>query len=149
MIEYLGNRELLKQRKTAFLASGTIPPEEVLPAYDWAKHTGREGHCVVSGFSSHLEQQVLAFLQKGIGAIILVLGRRMYKHVPEQLQPLLDAGRLLIIAVTDTPRQSKATAFARNRNVCQLADEIVMVGVTENSSLAQLKGEFSDKVVEL
>ena len=46
-MEYLGNKELLKQHKTAFLASSTIPPDMVLKCYDWAtaKHEG----CVVSG----------------------------------------------------------------------------------------------------
>jgi hypothetical protein len=49
-MEHLGNRELLKQQKTAFLASGTIAPDEVLRCYDWA--TGKHEGCVVSGFSS-------------------------------------------------------------------------------------------------
>lgn len=49
-MEYLGNRELLKQQKTAFLASGTIAPDVVLRCYDWA--TGEHEGCVVSGFSS-------------------------------------------------------------------------------------------------
>ena len=29
-IQYLGNKELLKQQKTTFLASSTIPPDMVL-----------------------------------------------------------------------------------------------------------------------
>ena len=42
-------QKLLKQQKTAFLASSTIPPDMVLKCYDWAttKHEGR----VVSGFT--------------------------------------------------------------------------------------------------
>ena len=41
-IQYLGNQELLKLQKTAFLASNTIPIEMVLKCYDWAsgKHDG-------------------------------------------------------------------------------------------------------------
>ena len=35
-IEYHGNKELLNQHKTAFLASSTIPPDMVLECYDWA-----------------------------------------------------------------------------------------------------------------
>ena len=56
--------------KTAFLASSTIPPEMVLKCYDWAtaKHEG----CVVSGFSSKLEQDVLHFLLKAKCPIILL-----------------------------------------------------------------------------
>ena len=58
-MEHLGNRELLKQQKTAFLASDTIAPDVVLRCYDWA--TGEHEGCVVSGFSSKLEQDVLHF----------------------------------------------------------------------------------------
>ena len=35
-VEYLGNEDLLKVPKTAFLASSTIPPDMVLKCYDWA-----------------------------------------------------------------------------------------------------------------
>ncbi len=49
-IQYLGNQELLKLQKTAFLASNTIPIEMVLKCYDWA--TGKHDGCVISGFSS-------------------------------------------------------------------------------------------------
>ena len=97
-MDYLGNIELLNQPKTAFLASSTIPTDMVLRCYDWAQQMCREGKCVISGFSSHLEKKVLHFLIKGNQPIILVLAREMYKRVPEELQPLLDNGRLLVIA---------------------------------------------------
>ena len=35
-VEYLGNRELLKLKNTAFLASSTISSETKLRCYDWA-----------------------------------------------------------------------------------------------------------------
>ena len=35
-IKFLGNKELLKMHKSAFLASNTIPIEMVLKCYDWA-----------------------------------------------------------------------------------------------------------------
>jgi len=53
-MDYLGNTELLTMPKTAFLASGTIAPDVVLRCYDWA--TDEHEGCVVSGFSSKLEQ---------------------------------------------------------------------------------------------
>ena len=86
-IQYLGNQELLKLQKTAFLASSTIPPEMVLRCYDWA--AGNHDGCVVSGFSSKLEKDVLHFLLKSKCPIILVLARRMYRDIPEELKNLL------------------------------------------------------------
>lgn len=142
-MEYLGNKELLKLKKIAFLASSTIPPDMVLKCYDWAteKHNG----CIVSGFSSKLEQDVLYFLAKGKQPLILVLARKMYKQIPPDLQALLDDNRLLIISVSNSPRQSKATAFERNKYICEIAEQILFVGVTEKSSLYPLYNNYSHK----
>lgn len=57
-MEYHGNQELLKLKKTAFLASTTIPLDMVLKCYDWAASQGT-GDCIISGFSSKLEQDVM------------------------------------------------------------------------------------------
>ena len=82
--EYLGNQELLKLQKTAFLASSNIATETVLQVYDWATDMRSSGECVISGFNSKLEQDVLHFLLKGSQPIILVLARRMYKIIPKK-----------------------------------------------------------------
>ena len=143
-VEYLGNRELLKLKKTAFLASSTISSETVLRCYDWATEMRNRGECVVSGFSSKLEQDVLHFLLKGSQPIIIVLARRMYRNIPDELKEPLAQNRLLIISVSNAVRQSKVTAMARNRYVCEMADKIFFVGVTEQSSLYAFKKEFEN-----
>ena len=143
-MEYLGNTELLSMPKTAFLASSTIPPDVVLRCYDWA--TGKHEGCVVSGFSSKLEQDVLHFLLKAKTPVIMVLARRMYKEIPEELKVPLEQGRLLIISTSTAARQSRTTALARNRYICELADQIMMVGVTDGSSLFGLQKEFRNKL---
>lgn len=148
-MDYLGNVELLNVSKTAFLASSTIPPDMVLKCYDWAVMMANEGRCVISGFSSHLEREVLHFLMKGHQPIILVLARQMYKQIPPELQPLLDENRLLIISVSNAVRQSKTTAHARNRYICEIADQILFVGVNEKSSLYPLITYHRDRLVTL
>lgn len=148
-MEYLGNKELLKLSPIAFLASSTIPPDKVLKCYDWAIKMADEGRCVISGFSSYLEREVLHFLSKGKQPIVLVLARQMYKQIPAELQQLLDENRLLIISVSNSPRQSKATAFERNKYICELANQILFVGVTEKSSLYPLYKDYSQKLCTL
>ena len=145
-VEYLGNQKLLKLKKTAFLASSTISSETVLRCYDWATEMRNRGECVVSGFSSKLEQDVLHFLLKGSQPIIIVLARRMYKVIPNELKEPLAQNRLLIISVSNAIRQSKVTAMARNRYVCEMADRILFVGVTEQSSLYPYKKEYRNKL---
>ena len=146
-MEYLGNKELLKQPKTAFLASSTIPLDMVLRCYDWAtaKHEG----CVVSCFSSKLERDVLHFLIKAKCPTILVLARRMYSTLPDELKEPVEQGRMLIISTTDATRQSRATALSRNRYICELADELLFVGVSEESSLFPLKEKYQSKLTQL
>lgn len=149
MITYLGNKDLLNMSKTAFLASNTIPIDMVLRCYDWAQKNSIGKDCIISGFSSHLEERVLHFLKKGTCPIIIVLARKMYKRVPEELLPLLERGRLLILSVSATSRQSRSTAFIRNKFICEQADRIVMVGVSSTSSLFPLSNEFKSKLVSL
>ena len=81
----LGNIELLKLPKTAFLCSRRAPASAVLKRYDWATAMREAGLCVVSGFHSPLERDVLHFLLKGRQPVILVLGRAMYKQLPKEL----------------------------------------------------------------
>ena len=148
-MDYLGNKEILELPKTAFLASSTIPTDIVLRCYDWAQQASRGSECIVSGFSSHLEREVLHFLMKGTCPIILVLAREMYKQIPTELQPLLDANRLLIISKSNAARQSKATALARNKYICEMADKILFVGVTEKSSLYSLREKYKNKLSKI
>ena len=148
-MDCLGNRDLLNLPKTAFLASSTIPTDMVLRCYDWATQMAKGEQCVVSGFSSHLEKEVLHFLMKGRCPIILVLAREMYRQIPSELQPLLDAHRLLVISVSKAARQSKATAHARNKYICEIADKILFVGVTEKSSLYPLTDSYKNKHINL
>lgn len=84
-------------------------------------------------------------LMKGTCPIILVLAREMYKQIPSDFQSLLDDNRLLIISISKAVRQSKATALARNRHICEMADNILFVGVTESSSLYPLAKEYNNK----
>ena len=147
-IDYLGNIELLNCSKTGFLASSTISPDMVLKCYDWAVQMTKEKQCVISGFSSHLEQEVFHFLAQGKQPIILVLARRMYKNVPNELQALLDSNRLLIISISQAVRQSKATAYARNKYICDIANHILFVGVNEQSSLFKLASDYHQKSIK-
>ena len=146
-IQFLGNKELLNLPKTAFLASSTIPPDMVLKCYDWA--AGQHEGCVVSGFSSKLEKDVLHFLLKAKCPIILVLARKMYKKLPEELKEPLEQGRLLIISTTNSPRQSKQTAFERNKYICELVNSIFFVGVNPQSSLQPLYDKYIEKTIRI
>ena len=148
-LEQLGNKDLLQLPKTAFLASNTFSSEVVLKCYDWATEMRRQGRCVISGFSSKLEKDVLHFLLKGEQPIIMVLARQMYKVVPADLKEALEQKRLLIISTSNAARQSRATALARNKYVCEMAEQIVLVGTDASLGLRTLAEAFRAKTCEL
>lgn len=146
-LEYLGNKGLLKLHKTAFLASNTISSETVLRCYDWATEMREQGRCVISGFNSKLEKDVLHFLLKGDQPIIMVLARQMYKVLPTNLKEALEQNRLLVISTSQAVRQSRATALARNKFVCEIADEIMLIEAAEGNSLFELTEPYKGKIV--
>ena len=148
-MEYLGNKELLNLKKTAFLASSTIPLDMVLKCYDWAAGKHEEGQCVISGFSSKLERDVLHFLIKAKCPVIMVLARRMYSNIPEELKEPIEQGRLLIISTFNSPRQTRVTAQLRNKYVCTISDKVLIVTANSKSSLVPLSMEFKLKQISI
>lgn len=144
-LKHLGNKDLLKLPKTAFLASNTFSSEIVLRCYDWATEMSRQGHCVVSGFSSKLEKDVLHFLLKGKSPIIVVLARRMYVKLPEDWRNPINEGRMLVVASCPAPRQSRQTAALRNHYIADISEKIFLAGVSERSSLQRIVKEYPNK----
>ena len=144
-MEYQGNTNLLTLPKVGFLAASKVSSAEVMCCYDWAVQQAGRQHCVVSGFSSRLEQDVLHFLLKGTCPIIVVLARRMYKELPDEWQASIDNGRMLIVSSSNSPRQSRETAQQRNHYVAEITDTLYLAGATPTSTLFQLKQSFPDK----
>src|SRR5688572_10591413 len=93
----IGNIEILKKSKTAFLCSRKVPSSVVLKCYDWAVEQREKGNCVISGFHSQLEKDVLHYLLKGKQPIIIALARGLKEKIEPDLQKPLEEGRLLIV----------------------------------------------------
>lgn len=139
-IQYRGNIELLQLPKTAFLSSRNISPPSVMACYDWATQQRSAGRCIISGFHSQIEKDVLHFLLKGTQPVIMVLGRSLYKKLPEELIKPLEENRLLIVSVVSqtTNRQSVESAMIRNKYIIENADEVVFGSLDPNGMLNQL-----------
>ena len=145
MIEYLGNTELLKCRKTAFFAPGKISVGSVMPCYDWATSMARSGECVISGFNSRLECDVWNFLERGSQPLIIVLTRSKFKVVPKKYRPLLDAGRLLIIFLGYGSHPCREYAARRNEYVASISDRLVFASINPESSLYPIYTKYKQK----
>ena len=132
------NKELLDRKTIAFLSSRTIATDKVMACYDWATSLNAETDCVVSGFQSPIEQDVLHFLLKNRIPVIVVLARAMYKQIPEELEEAYNDGRVLFISISNNTRVNKATASIRNRYVVDLAQEVLFGMLAEKSSLNEI-----------
>jgi predicted Rossmann fold nucleotide-binding protein DprA/Smf involved in DNA uptake len=140
MIQTLGNTDLLKQPKTAFLCSRKVPASVVLKCYDWAIEQRDNGNCVISGFHSQIEKEVLHYLLKGKQPIILVLARGLKEKLEPEFEKPLEQGRLLIITPFDKSikRVTEQTAETRNKLMTDLADQITIGYASPGGQLEEL-----------
>jgi predicted Rossmann fold nucleotide-binding protein DprA/Smf involved in DNA uptake len=137
---YLGDIAILNQPKVAFLSSRKISSATVLKCFDWATEQRDKDACVISGYHSPLEKDVLHFLLKGLQPVILVLGRSIYKQLPNYLHKPLDTGRLLIVSPVSQSiqRQSVQSCTTRNKYIINNADEVVFGSLDEKGNLYPL-----------
>ena len=137
-MNYLGNISLLDQPKHGFLCSRCTKSSVILPCLDWAVSHAHGDAVVMSTFHSEMEDAVLDMLLPGTCPIIIVLGRSLYKVVPEKLRPALDSGRLLIVSISNQGRISRESAFAANEYICNNSDSITFGYLSQDSSLRTL-----------
>ncbi len=138
--EYNGNIKLLELPKTAFLCSRKVPATVVLKCYDWAIEQRNKGICIISGFQSQIEKDVLHYLMKGKQPIIIALARGLKQKPEPAFQHAIDKGRLLIITPFDkeVKRVTEKTAQARNQLMIVLAENITVGFISEGGLLEEL-----------
>lgn len=134
----LGNISLLDRQKTAFLCSRTLHSAGILPSLDWATSLNPQSDCVIGGFQSDLERDVLRFLLRKKIPVIIVLARRMYADLPDIYRQPIDEDRMLIISTTDAPRVSKANAQKRNFYVASHCKKLIIGSLPQASSLNEV-----------
>jgi predicted Rossmann fold nucleotide-binding protein DprA/Smf involved in DNA uptake len=145
----IGNKELLKLRKIAFLCSREIPASVVLKCYDWAIEQREKGNCVISGFHSKIEKDVFHYLLAGSQPVIIALARGMKGKIEPELKSAIEAGRLLIISPFENKvkRVTVETAERRNRFMIELADEVVIGFAAKGGIIEKQIAEISDKKI--
>ena len=137
---FLGRREILNNHKVAFFCSQKCPSYLILRSYDWAVDQRDKGVCVISGFHSKIEKDVLDFLLKGTQPIIMVLARNMKKRFPIEQRKAIKENRLLVISPFDDniTQNSRESCYKRNEVILEIADEVVVTFATKNGKLEKL-----------
>lgn len=151
IIDHIGNLELLKLNKNAFFCSRDIPANIVLKCYDWAIEQREQGNCIIGGFHSNIEKDVLHYLLKGEQPIIVAMARGLKKHIEPEFKQALENNRLLIISPFDKEikRITKEKAMIRNRLMLELADKITVGFVSEGGNLNELLIQTKKKIIKV
>ena len=144
----LGNIDLLKLPKLAFLCSRKIPASVVLKCYDWAIEQREAGNCIISGFHSQLEKDVLHYLLKGKQPIILALARGLKEKLEPEFSTPIEQGRMLIITPFEKSmkRVTEQTAATRNKLMIELADNIYIGYASQGGQLEKLLNEMKKPI---
>lgn len=139
-MEHLGNFELIRLHKTAFLCTRRVPASIVLKCYDWAIEQREEGRCIISGFHSQIEKDVLHYLLKGGQPIIIALARGMKKRFDQQLHREIEKERLLLVTSfgSSVTRVTQETANKRNELMAELTDEIFVSYAQPDANVEKL-----------
>ena len=150
-MEYFGNKDLLKQSKTAFLCSRSITASAVLKCYDWAIAQREAGNCIISGFHSQLEKDVFHYLLKGNQPIIIALARGLKEKIEPELIKPLEQGRILIISPFEksVKRVTEQTAEIRNKMMIELADSITIGYASEGGKLESILKTTKKGIIRL
>jgi hypothetical protein len=143
-----GNHKILEFQKTAFLCSRKIPASAVLKCYDWAIAEREAGQCVISGFHSQLEKDVLHYLLKGKQPIIIALARGLKQKIEPELQKSFDEGRLLFITAFEKEviRVTEKTAAVRNKMMIEMADSITVGYASAGGNLEKQLKESTKEI---
>ena len=121
----LGDRSLLRSRRTALFCSARTPGDAILRAHDAARKMRDAGVTVISGFHSPIEKECLRILLRGKQPVIICPARAIEKmRIPKTLRTAFDSGRLLILSpfIEQPVRVTNESAKRRNEMVASLAD---------------------------
>jgi len=150
-LNYHGNKVLLKLAKTAFLCSRKVPASVVLKCYDWAIEQREKGNCVISGFHSQIEKDVLHYLLKGDQPIIIAMPRVIKQILDPGIKEGIEKGRLLIVSPfsRDVIKITNATAMIRNQLMIELADTITIGFMNKGGNLEKLLKQTKKEVIKI
>lgn len=129
----LGDKSLLRLRKTALFCSARTPGDAILRAHDAARRMRDEGVTVISGFHSPIEKECLRILLRGKQPVVICPARAIdTMRIPQEIRQAFEAGRVLYLSPFrgQPERITKESARRRNEVVAALADDAYIAHVS-------------------
>lgn len=147
IVNHIGNMGLLEKRKTAFFCSSKTTSRNVIESFDWATCVPKDT-CVISGFQTKLEKDVLQLLLKRHIPVVIILARKMYKNLPTEIMDAIERNEALVISISNLSRNTKESAWKRNKFVIEQAADIVFGALDTTSSLYSLAQLYQIKIAK-
>lgn len=148
---YIGNIELLHEKKIAFLSSPSEDEELDNRITQWANNKQRSNDVIISGFHSNTEKKALDVLLKNDARLILVLAKDLYSQCPRKFKEAVDAGKMLILTPKNINAKivTKETALLRNQYVLDRSDSAVIGTAVKNGMIDTLLKKYKKDVIIL
>ena len=139
-MNYVGNKDILKKHKIAFLCSRQCTAQVVLKSFDWAREQRKAKNCVICGNHSQIEKDVFGIVLRGEQPLILVLARGMKTNWDLEIETAINKNRLLVISPfpESIRRITRDTAEERNEVILSLTDEIIVGYINQGGQLEKL-----------
>lgn len=137
-IRYIGNKQLMQNRKTLFLCSKRTPIGCYERVFGWVDSlTDRD--CVMCCDTTEMETEVLKALLVGRVPTILAVMNNFRDRDNIQIAKALAENRLLILVLKrDEAKGQGATPRLRNRYLISIADRVMCGYVDKNGSVFPL-----------
>ncbi|MFO7810606.1 MAG: hypothetical protein R6V47_04475 [Candidatus Delongbacteria bacterium] len=140
MLNYNGDQEILKLKKTGFLCSRHIPKNCEKRTWEWVNVHNNNACCIVTGYHSRIEKKVFRTLLKGDAKIILVLSSSVRGSLRKDVKKAVEENRLLIISPVDTKISKPAplTAEIRNKLIVFISDDLFIAHTRKGGLLERI-----------
>ena len=136
-IQYIGNQELLKRKKTLFVCSKRAPWGAYERIFGWVESL-TEKDVVVCCNTSELEVEVMKSLVVNQVPTILVVMNRFREENNVQIQNALKEGRMLVVVMKQMDRRRWSPRDRNEYLISKVADRIVGGYIDKYGSLFPL-----------
>ena len=150
--EKIGNAQLLKLNKTAFLCSRKTPESQEKVIFDWVKHLNPMTDCILCGNFSEMEQKVFTLLLEYKIPTILVMPNAVAKRWNKDVEDALNEKRLLIFSIwgKQTDEEVMCSSNDRNEVILLLADKTIVGYCREGGKIErQIEGKDNVEILPI
>lgn len=151
-IEKIGNAQLLKLNKTAFLCSRKTPESQEKVIFDWVKQLNPMTDCILCGNFSEMEQKVFTLLLKYKIPTILVMPNAVAKRWDKDVEDALNEKRLLIFSIWGNQINDEVMCSSNDRNevILLLADKTIIGYCREGGKIEkQITGKDNIEILPI